>query len=129
MSTAAILSDPRWAALCERSRAADGTFFFSVKTTGIYCRPSCGARRPRPENVAFHATAADAEAAGFRGCKRCAPDAPDRHAALVSELCRWIEASPQPPGITRLSARAGLSPSRLARVFKDVTGLTPKAWA
>lgn len=65
--------DPRWVALCARDRASDGRFVYSVKTTGVYCRPSCAARRPRPENVRFHATPDDAERAGFRACLRCHP--------------------------------------------------------
>ncbi len=71
---ARIVDDPRWPLLLGRSRAADGTFFYSVHTTGVYCRPSCGARTPRPENVDFHETAAAAERAGFRACRRCRPD-------------------------------------------------------
>jgi AraC family transcriptional regulator of adaptative response/methylated-DNA-[protein]-cysteine methyltransferase len=69
----ATVQDPRWAAVVARDRAADGTFYCCVKTTGVYCRPSC-AGRPKPENVRFHATRADAEQAGFRPCKRCKPD-------------------------------------------------------
>ncbi|WP_342316611.1 methylated-DNA--[protein]-cysteine S-methyltransferase [Lysobacter sp. FW306-1B-D06B] len=65
--------DPRWAALCARDRDADGRFVYSVRTTGVYCRPSCAARRPRPENVRFHATPDEAERAGFRACRRCHP--------------------------------------------------------
>src|SRR5215469_14563387 len=84
----------RWAAVRARDAAADGHFVVSVKTTGVYCRPSCVARRARPENVAFHATPADAEKAGFRPCKRCRPTEPsraEREAALVAEACRAIE--------------------------------------
>jgi AraC family transcriptional regulator of adaptative response/methylated-DNA-[protein]-cysteine methyltransferase len=66
--------DPRWAAVAARDRAADGTFYYSVKTTGVYCRPSCAGRLPNPKNVRFHRTRADAERAGFRACKRCKPD-------------------------------------------------------
>lgn len=72
----ATLADPRWAAVTARDRAADGTFFYSVRTTGVYCRPSCAARLANPENVRFHATRADAERAGFRPCKRCRPERP-----------------------------------------------------
>jgi len=79
---AEMLGDPRWATLISRDTAADGRFFYSVKTTGVYCRPSCAARLPRPENVRFHATAADAEQAGFRACKRCRPDRADNGIAL-----------------------------------------------
>ena len=81
---AATERDPRWAAVVARSTAADGTFFYSVKTTGVYCRPSCAARQARPENVRFHATRDEAERAGFRPCKRCKPDQPslvEQHAA------------------------------------------------
>ena len=69
-----VQDDPRWPAVLSRDANADGTFFLSVRTTGIYCRPSCPARRPKPENVRFHATREDAERAGFRACKRCKPD-------------------------------------------------------
>src|SRR5688500_10190682 len=88
--------DPRWASLAARDRAADGEFFFSVRSTGIYCRPSCPARRPKPENVGFHASAAAAEAAGFRACQRCHPARPElwrQNADIVAEMCRAIEAA------------------------------------
>ena len=125
-------SDPRWAAVVAHDAAADGQFFYSVKSTGVYCRPSCGARQPRPENVAFHATAADAERAGFRPCKRCKPDQPARNeqqAAQVAELCRFIENADETPTLNALAERAGLSSFHLHRLFKEVTGLTPKAYA
>ena len=127
-----ITRDPRWGQLVKRDRAADGSFFYSVATTGVYCRPSCGARTPRPENVAFHRTARDAERAGFRACKRCKPNAAslaEEHAATVAELCRFIESSEGTPTLEELAARSGLSPFHLHRVFKDVTGLTPRAYA
>jgi AraC family transcriptional regulator of adaptative response/methylated-DNA-[protein]-cysteine methyltransferase len=128
----ATLSDPRWAAVTARDPQADGTFVYSVKTTGVYCRPSCAARPARPENVAFHASTAEAERAGFRPCKRCKPDqAPlaEQHAARIADLCRFIEAAEALPTLDELAARAQLSPYHLHRVFKDVTGLTPKAYA
>jgi AraC family transcriptional regulator of adaptative response/methylated-DNA-[protein]-cysteine methyltransferase len=129
---AATVADPRWAQVAARDADADGRFVYSVKTTGVYCRPSCAARSARPENVAFHATPADAERAGFRACKRCRPnDAPlaERHAAVVADLCRFIEAAEQVPTLDELAARAGLSAHHLHRVFKAITGLTPKACA
>lgn len=132
MRAAATVSDPRWAAVVKRDRAADGGFFYSVRTTGVYCRPSCGARTPKPENVAFHRTAADAQRAGFRPCKRCKPDVPaaaHAQAAKVAELCRFIERAEQPPTLAALAARAGLSAYHLHRVFKAVTGVTPRAYA
>ena len=128
----AVESDPRWASIVARDAAADGRFYYSVRTTGVYCRPSCGARRARPENIAFHATIADAERAGFRPCKRCKPDQPslhDMHATTVADACRFIEASEQAPGLEALANRAGLSPYHFHRVFKAITGLTPKAYA
>jgi AraC family transcriptional regulator of adaptative response/methylated-DNA-[protein]-cysteine methyltransferase len=131
-AAAAVEHDPRWAALAARSVAADGTFFYSVRTTGVYCRPSCGARVPRPENVRFHATREEAEQAGFRPCKRCRPDRPslaEQHAATVTEICRLIETSGRVPALDALAARAGMSPFHFHRVFKAVTGLTPKAYA
>jgi AraC family transcriptional regulator of adaptative response/methylated-DNA-[protein]-cysteine methyltransferase len=129
---AATVADPRWAAVATRDRGADGQFVYSVRTTGVYCRPSCPARSARPENVAFHAGAAQAEAAGFRPCRRCKPDQPspaDQQAGLVAELCRYIDAAEQPPRLQDLADRAGLSAFHLHRVFKAVTGLTPKAYA
>jgi AraC family transcriptional regulator, regulatory protein of adaptative response / methylated-DNA-[protein]-cysteine methyltransferase len=103
-----------------------------VKTTGVYCRPSCAARPARPENVSFHATAADAERAGYRPCKRCRPDRTspvELQAAMVAELCRYIEQADGIPTLDELSARAGLSAYHLHRVFKQVTGVTPRAYA
>lgn len=126
------IRDPRWAAVLARDRTADGKFFYSVKTTGVYCRPSCAARAARPENVRFHPTAADAERAGFRPCKRCKPDQPplaEQHAARVAELCRIIENAARPPALAALARHAGMSAYHLHRVFKAVTGLTPGAYA
>ncbi len=128
----ATTGDPRWAAVLARDPAADGRFFYSVKTTGVYCRPSCAARAARPENVAFHATLVDAERAGFRPCKRCRPDLPvraEQHAALVASLCRFIDSAEQPPTLDELAQRAGISAFHLHRIFKLATGLTPRAYA
>jgi len=126
------LDDPRWAAVVARDAKADGQFFYSVRTTGVYCRPSCAARTPRPENVAFHLTATEAQRAGFRACLRCKPDEPSlaaRHAALVAQMCRLLEASEQLPSLAELAQHAQLSTFHLHRVFKGITGLTPKAYA
>src|SRR5512143_3435843 len=128
----ATVADPRWAAVVAREANADGSFVYSVRTTGVYCRPSCGARTPRPENVAFHATAADAEHAGFRACSRCRPDQAPlalQQAAMVADLCRHIEAADHVPSLDELATHAGLSAHHLHRVFKALTGLTPRAWA
>ena len=132
MLAAATTGDPRWAAVVARDPAADGKFFYSVGTTGVYCRPSCAARTPHPENVAFHATAADAERAGFRPCRRCRPDQPplaERQAVLVADLCRLIENAERAPSLQELANHAGLSTYHLHRVFKSVTGLTPAGYA
>ncbi len=125
-------ADPRWAQVLARAPAADGHFVYSVRSTGVFCRPSCGARSPRPENVAFHASAADAQAAGFRPCRPCRPDQPplaEQHAARIAELCRFIENAEAPPSLAELAARAGLSRHHLHRVFKAITGLTPRDYA
>ena len=129
---AATVHDPRWAAVVARDRRADGTFYYSVSTTGVYCRPSCGSRRANPKNVRFHRTTADAERAGFRPCKRCRPDQPgleQRDAARVADICRVIEAADEMPSLATLATRAGLSPYHFHRVFKAITGVTPKAYA
>jgi AraC family transcriptional regulator of adaptative response/methylated-DNA-[protein]-cysteine methyltransferase len=127
----ATLADPRWAAVRNRDASADGGFVYSVRTTGVYCRPSCGARPARPENVAFHATPADAERAGFRPCRRCRPDQPPRaaqQAEVVARLCRLLE-SDAPPSLDELARATAWSPHHLHRTFKRITGLTPRAYA
>jgi AraC family transcriptional regulator, regulatory protein of adaptative response / methylated-DNA-[protein]-cysteine methyltransferase len=124
--------DERWEAVCRRDRAADGALYYAVRTTGVYCRPSCSSRQPRRENVEFHATPAAAEAAGFRPCKRCKPTAQglaERHAAVVAKACRLIEQAEELPSLDDLARGAGLSPFHFHRVFKSVTGVTPKAYA
>lgn len=125
-------ADPRWAAVQARDATADGRFFYSVETTGVYCRPGCGARTPKPENVRFFPTAEAAEQAGFRPCKRCRPDqAPlaERQRALVAALCREIETASAPLSLDVLAQRAQMSRYPLHRLFKAVTGVTPKAYA
>jgi AraC family transcriptional regulator, regulatory protein of adaptative response / methylated-DNA-[protein]-cysteine methyltransferase len=126
------LNDPRWAAVLARNAAADGHFWYSVASTGVYCRPSCGARTPRPENVRFHASPAEAEQAGFRPCRRCRPDlAPraERDAARVAALCRHIDTAESTPTLAELARIADWSPSHLQRVFKAVTGVSPREYA
>jgi AraC family transcriptional regulator, regulatory protein of adaptative response / methylated-DNA-[protein]-cysteine methyltransferase len=124
--------DDRWAAVLRRDPAADGRFYFAVRTTGVYCRPSCAARVARRENVAFHLTCAEAERAGFRPCKRCRPDeAPlaERQASVVAKACRLIEEAEEAPSLDGLARAAGMSRFHFHRVFKSVTGVTPKAYA
>lgn len=121
---------PRWQAVVARDSSADGRFVYSVETTGIYCRPSCAARRPKRAHVRFHITPADAERAGFRPCRRCRPDQPPtgtQHAELVAGICRQLETDE--PRLADLARQAGISPSHLHRIFKAVTGMTPKAYA
>ncbi|MBA5866908.1 MAG: bifunctional DNA-binding transcriptional regulator/O6-methylguanine-DNA methyltransferase Ada [Nitrospira sp. CR1.3] len=125
-------SDARWAIVRARNPRADGTFYYSVATTGVYCRPSCAARLAKPEHVRFHATSREAEAAGYRPCKRCKPDQPspvEQRAAVVTHACRLIEKSDQEPQLELLADRAGLSASHFHRLFKAVTGVTPKQYA
>lgn len=124
--------DGRWAALVARDASADGQFFYSVRTTGVYCRPSCGARLPRRENVAFHTTQQAAQAAGFRPCLRCRPELPpkaERQAAMVAQACRLIETADPLPDLGALAEAAGVSPFHFHRVFKAIAGVTPKAYA
>lgn len=128
----ATLNDMRWTAVLARDPKADGNFYYAVKTTGIYCRPSCAARTPRPENVTFHATPEDAERAGYRPCKRCRPDQISQqaqYANTITRACRLIEASETVPSLDRLAREAGMSPYHFHRVFKKVTGLTPRSYA
>jgi AraC family transcriptional regulator of adaptative response/methylated-DNA-[protein]-cysteine methyltransferase len=124
--------DARWAAIMARDATHDGKFYFSVATTGIYCRPSCPARRPKRLHVRFHATAEDAERAGFRPCKRCKPDQPSLfalYAEKVAKACRQIETAEDAPSLDELAREAGLSPYHFHRIFKSVLGVTPKAYA
>ena len=124
--------EARWEAIQRRDRAADGAFYYSVLTTGVYCRPSCAARLPRRENVSFHATPADAERAGFRPCKRCQPNEAalaERQAKMVAQACRMIEEADEIPSLDALADAAGLSRFHFHRVFKAATGVTPKAYA
>lgn len=124
--------DERWAAVQARLREADGLFYYSVRTTGVYCRPSCPSRGARRANVAFHATRLDAESAGFRPCLRCKPDQPplaERQAAAVAQACRLIDAALEEPDLETLAEACGMSRFHFHRVFKAHTGITPKAYA
>lgn len=131
IATAAEL-DPRWTRVVARDGSADGTFWYSVATTGVYCRPSCASRTANPRNVQFHDTIAAAEAAGFRACKRCKPNQPSsdvQNAQTVARICRLIEQAEVSPPLAELAGAAGLSPGYFHRVFKAVTGVTPKDYA
>ncbi|MES1940802.1 adenosine deaminase [Salinisphaera sp. T5B8] len=122
----------RWAAVLANDARADGDFFYAVKTTGIYCRPSCPSRPPRRENVLFFDDAAQAEQAGFRACKRCQPQQRSRagrNTERVAQACRFIEDSDKAPSLAVLAERAGLSRFHFQRVFKDAIGMTPRQYA
>lgn len=124
--------DPRWQSVLARDPAQDGAFVYAVKTSGVYCRPSCPSRAAKPRNVSFFDTAEQAEAAGFRACLRCNPrgqSAAEANAAIVAGICRLIEEADKVPRLHDLAARAGMSPHHFHRQFKAITGLTPRAYA
>ncbi|RAI69316.1 bifunctional DNA-binding transcriptional regulator/O6-methylguanine-DNA methyltransferase Ada [Pseudomonas fluorescens] len=125
-------NDPRWAAVVARDPKADGQFVYAVKTTGIYCNPSSLARLPKPHNVEFFDSAEQAQAAGYRPSKRATKDQSElaaQHAATVAAACRRIESAETLPALGELAEAAGLSSFHFHRVFKSVTGLTPKGYA
>jgi AraC family transcriptional regulator of adaptative response/methylated-DNA-[protein]-cysteine methyltransferase len=119
--------DEAWDLVRARDRAADGHFVYAVRTTGVYCRPSCPSRRPRRENVTFFDDPAGAERAGFRACRRCLPAsaAPD----LVARAREVLEQEDEAPSLEVLAARLGVSAGHLQRTFRAATGLSPRAWA
>jgi len=122
----------RWIAIVDRNADADDHFYYSVKTTGVYCRPSCAARLALRKNVAFHLTCKDAENAGFRPCKRCRPNEPalaERQAKAITIACRFIEEAEEAPTLDVLAKAVSISPYHFHRIFKRVTGMTPKAYA
>jgi AraC family transcriptional regulator of adaptative response/methylated-DNA-[protein]-cysteine methyltransferase len=124
-------NDPRWISVVKRDGAADGTFFYAVKTTGVYCRPSCGARLARPENVAFFASPKTAETAGFRACKRCLPAGLSRlelNSSKIEKACRFIEDSDAMPSLVDIAEHVGMSVFHVHRTFKSITGLTPNTY-
>ena len=121
--------ESRWQAVVSRDPAADGEFFYSVRTTGVFCRPTCAARLALRKNVRFHATCQDAEKAGFRPCKRCRPASESliaRHASAVAQVCRIIEGADEVPNLDDLASSVGMSSYHLHRVFKTHTGLDTK---
>lgn len=124
--------EERWAAVMARDPIADSHFVYAVRTTGVYCRPSSSTRHPKRENVVFFDTAEAAEAAGYRSSRRDygnQSSAAAERAALVSRICRTIEASETPPQLDELAAEVGMSPYHFHRLFKAETGLTPKAYS
>jgi AraC family transcriptional regulator, regulatory protein of adaptative response / methylated-DNA-[protein]-cysteine methyltransferase len=131
MQAKAVTSDPRWASVTTKDKKADGDFYYSVRTTGVYCRPSCGARLPRPENVRFYKTTEEAEAAGFRPCKRCRPaglSLTARNSAKIAKACRLIENAEESLALEKLAEAVGMSPYHFHRTFKSATGVTPAGY-
>lgn len=127
-----VVNDPRWARIVARDKTADGHLWYSVSTTGVYCRPSCPSRTANPENVTLHGTLESARATGFRPCKRCNPEgrSPEGEStALVTKACRIIEESEEERSLEVLAEDVGRSPSYFHRLFKAATGLTPKDYA
>jgi AraC family transcriptional regulator, regulatory protein of adaptative response / methylated-DNA-[protein]-cysteine methyltransferase len=114
---AATTTDPRWASVVARNANADGKFFYSVKTTGVYCRPSCPARLARPENVRFHTTTKDAEKAGFRPCKRCKPNQPSIRFAIGESSMGLILVARSDRGVCAIFM--GDHPGQLVRDLRD----------
>lgn len=128
--------DACWQAVSARDPSSDDLFVYGVMTTGVYCRPSCPARRPRRENVRFFPSPADARQAGLRPCKRCTPDGPgdaERRAELVARACRVVDDAVaegrELPALDELAVHVGMSPHHFHRVFRAETGITPKAYA
>ena len=130
--TGVSAEENKWASLVRRNGRADGSFYYGVKTTGVFCRPSCPSRLPRRSNVLFFASAAEARAAGFRPCRRCRPDMAARaepHLDRIVRVCGLIGTAEWPPTLAELAEAVGLSPSHLHRVFKRAVGVTPKGYA
>jgi len=130
MNETTLLDEQRWQAVLARNPQADGQFVFAVLTTGIFCRPSCRARHALRQNVRFFPDADSAVAAGFRPCKRCQPDKAhpqQQRLDKVATACRLLEQD-TPVTLDQLATEVGISPYHFHRLFKSVTGMTPKAW-
>jgi AraC family transcriptional regulator, regulatory protein of adaptative response / methylated-DNA-[protein]-cysteine methyltransferase len=131
-SSTPLNEDPRWYSVVARDSARDGEFVFAVATTGVYCRPSCPARRPRRENVTFYSHPEQAEKAGFRACLRCRPRSLSGNVQsdLAKEICRYIEQHlDEPITLDRLGKVFRQSPFHLQRRFKAALGITPREYA
>lgn len=125
----AIDATAAWAAFSARNRAFDGMFVGAVKTTGIYCKPSCPARHPLPQNVEYFADGEGARAAGYRACLRCRPDEVGRDREAVAKAVQLIEAQESLPVLETLAAQVGYAPHHFHRLFKRDIGVTPVAYA
>ncbi len=124
--------EAQWRAVLARDSASDGKFVFAVSSTGVYCRPSCPAKRPRRENVTFFRRRQEAENAGYRACLRCRPKAVSGNPQqeLIKSICRYIEQHlDEPITLAQMGAEFHLSPFHLQRTFKAVLGITPKEYA
>ena len=124
--------EERWKALVERDQGAENAFLYGVKTTGVYCRPTCASRVPNRTNVVFFANCLEAEKAGFRPCKRCSPNSAssrNERMEMILRACKLMEESEELPGLEDLAAAAGMSRSHFHRMFKEAVGVTPKEYA
>ena len=128
-NVARLDADTAWAAFMRRDRAWDGRILGAVKTTGIYCKPSCPARRPKRENVEFFADAEEARAAGYRACMRCKPDEVARDREAVAQAVKLIEQAEEAPSLAALSAAVGYAPHHFQRLFKRDLGVSPADYA
>ncbi len=131
-STGFETEEARWEAVLNRDPEARSAFVYAVATTGIYCRPTCPSRRPRRRNATFYDTAALADGAGYRPCKRCRPEDEsfqEKADRRIIEACRILEESEERPTLSQLAAEIGLSPFHFQRLFKETVGLTPKEYA
>lgn len=133
LRTQTLCDDPRWQAVLERDPRADGQFVYAISTTGIYCRPTCPSRRPKPEHTQIFDQPHQAEKAGFRPCLRCVPQRREtlqqQQSRLVEEACRLIRDNEAAPDLSALAEHAGFSMSHFHKLFKQVTGITPKKYA
>lgn len=130
----AMDEETRWRAVAARDAGLDGVIFYGVRSTGIYCKPSCPSRRPRREQIVFFDSQAEAESAGFRSCRRCRPSIPsgarDARLAMVEQVCRLIEESESgAPTLANLGAQLGISQYHLQRTFKEIVGISPRQYA
>src|SRR3954447_16683650 len=128
-NVARLDADTAWAAFMRRDRAWDGRVIGAVKTTGIYCKPSCPSKRPKRENVEFYATGEEALAAGFRPCLRCKPDEVGRDREAVAKAVKIIEQAEEAPSLDQLASAVGYAPHHFQRIFKRDLGVSPAEYA
>ena len=124
--------EDRFDAIAARNSAADGAFYYGVLSTGVFCKPSCPSKHAKRENMRLFDTLEAADKSGLRPCKRCKPTGLDKeqeHAALVKKACDIIDGFETPPTLNALADKMGMSPHHFHRIFKSVTGLTPKGYA